>query len=104
MTTTGNDRGRPGRRPHSVDDDTTRVPPTSDVGREAAPFQVMPPLTAEEYEAVLVDIAAHGVRVPVDVDQHGRILDGHHHHRAPSWSPARIPVRHRGPSGSGVDQ
>lgn len=46
------------------------------------PFQVMPPLTDDEYEALKADIAASGVRVPVDVDQHGRILDGHHRSRA----------------------
>lgn len=30
---TANDRGRPGRRPHSVDDDTTTIPPGPDIGR-----------------------------------------------------------------------
>jgi ParB-like chromosome segregation protein Spo0J len=58
---------------------TDRVPPGSDIAREAAaPFQVMPPLSVEEYEALRDDIAAHGVRVPIDIDQYGRILDGHH--------------------------
>jgi ParB-like chromosome segregation protein Spo0J len=41
-------------------------------------FQVMPPLSADEYEALKADIKAHGVRVPVDVDENDRILDGHH--------------------------
>ncbi|MGH3319488.1 MAG: ParB N-terminal domain-containing protein [Streptosporangiaceae bacterium] len=41
-------------------------------------YQVMPDLTAEEYEALKADIAEHGVRVPVDVDEDGVILDGHH--------------------------
>ncbi|MGI9092670.1 MAG: ParB N-terminal domain-containing protein [Mycobacteriales bacterium] len=42
------------------------------------PFQVMPPLTAEEYAALRADIAEHGVIVPVVVDEAGVILDGHH--------------------------
>lgn len=52
---------------------------TQDIGsRPAAPYQVMPPLSADEYEALRADIAEHGVRVPVDVDEHGAVLDGHH--------------------------
>jgi len=47
-----------------------------------AEFQVMPPLTTDEYAALVEDIRANGVRVPIDVDQHGRILDGHHRDRA----------------------
>lgn len=38
----------------------------------------MPALTADEYAALRDDIAARGVVVPVVLDQHGRILDGHH--------------------------
>jgi hypothetical protein len=49
-----------------------------DTTGEAAPFQVMPALSAEEYEALRADIAERGVLVPVVVDQHGRVLDGHH--------------------------
>ncbi len=41
----------------------------------------MPALTAEEYAALRADIAARGVVVPVVVDQHGRLLDGHHRRR-----------------------
>lgn len=41
-------------------------------------FQVMPALSEEEYAALGDDIARHGVMVPIVVDQHGRILDGHH--------------------------
>lgn len=41
-------------------------------------YQVMPDLTAEEYAALKADVAANGVRVPVDVDEAGVILDGHH--------------------------
>lgn len=43
------------------------------------PFQVMPPLSAEEYETLRRDITERGiVLVPVVKDQHGRTLDGHH--------------------------
>jgi DNA modification methylase/transposase-like protein len=42
-----------------------------------APFQVMPPLTAEQYAALKADITTRGVIVPVEVDEAGNILDGH---------------------------
>jgi transposase-like protein len=42
------------------------------------PYQLLPRLTDEEYEALKNDIAEHGVRVPIDVDENGTILDGHH--------------------------
>ena len=45
-------------------------------------YQVMPSLTAEEYDALKTDIAEHGVLVPVEIDEHGNILDGHHRVRA----------------------
>lgn len=43
-----------------------------------APYQVMPPLTDEEYQALKDDIEANGVLLPVEVDEDGNILDGHH--------------------------
>lgn len=42
-----------------------------------APYQVMPPLTPEQYAALRADIKARGVVVPVEVDEAGAILDGH---------------------------
>lgn len=42
------------------------------------PYQFLPALTAEEYAALREDIAANGIRVPVDVDEDGQTLDGHH--------------------------
>lgn len=42
-----------------------------------ATFQPMPDLTSEQHEALRADIEANGIRVPITVDQHGRILDGH---------------------------
>ena len=41
-------------------------------------YQVMPPLTAEEYNELKNDIAARGVMVPIEYDEHGNVLDGHH--------------------------
>lgn len=42
------------------------------------PYQLLPRLSDEEYEALKNDIAENGVRVPIDVDENGTILDGHH--------------------------
>ncbi len=41
-------------------------------------FQVMPPLSSEELDGLEADIIMRGIVVPVVVDQHGRLLDGHH--------------------------
>lgn len=41
-------------------------------------YQVMPPLSADEYEELKADIQARGVLVPVEYDESGEILDGHH--------------------------
>lgn len=41
-------------------------------------YQVMPPLTAEEYNELKNDIAQRGVMVPIEYDEHGNVLDGHH--------------------------
>jgi hypothetical protein len=47
------------------------------------PWQLLPPLSAEEYEALKADIAAHGLRVPIVVDAaSGLVVDGHHRQRA----------------------
>jgi len=48
----------------------------------AEKYQVMPPLTDEEYEALKADIAERGVQVPVEYDEEGNILDGYHRVRA----------------------
>ena len=45
------------------------------------PYQPMPDLTPAEYEALKADIAQHGVQVPIEVDEHGAILDGHNRQR-----------------------
>lgn len=41
-------------------------------------FQFMPPLLPSEYAALTESIKAHGVQVPVIVDESGAIIDGHH--------------------------
>lgn len=43
-----------------------------------ATYQVMPDLTVEEYAELKSDIAARGVMVPVEFDESGNVLDGHH--------------------------
>jgi ParB-like chromosome segregation protein Spo0J len=42
------------------------------------PFQVMPPLDDEQHHALRQSIQANGVLQPVEVDENGVILDGHH--------------------------
>lgn len=42
------------------------------------PYQLLPRLTDDEYDALRDDIARHGIRVPIDVDERGTIIDGHH--------------------------
>lgn len=41
-------------------------------------YQLLPPLGEDEYAALRDDIKSAGVRVPIDVDETGDILDGHH--------------------------
>jgi len=47
----------------------------------------MPDLTNEEYAALKADIAERGVLVPVELDETGTMLDGHHRLRA--WEELR---------------
>lgn len=48
------------------------------MSRTDQPYQVMPSLSPDEYEALKADIAVRGVQVPVEYDEVGEILDGHH--------------------------
>lgn len=50
-------------------------------------YQVCRPLTPIEYAALKADIAENGVLVPIEVDEDGEILDGHHRIRA--WQELR---------------
>lgn len=43
-----------------------------------APYQLLPPLSAEDYAALKASIAREGVLIPVEVDETGNIIDGHH--------------------------
>lgn len=50
-------------------------------------YQLFPPLTGDEYQALKADIAQHGILVPIEKDESGNILDGHHRIRA--WEELR---------------
>jgi len=50
-------------------------------------YQLLPPLDADERTALKADIRARGVLVPVEVDEEGDILDGHH--RVELWHELR---------------
>ena len=41
-------------------------------------YQLLPSLSSEEYESLKSDIEKRGVQVPVEYDEQGNILDGHH--------------------------
>lgn len=47
-----------------------------------AALNLLPALSEVEYAALRDDIARRGVLVPIEVDEHGRILDGWHRRRA----------------------
>jgi len=54
----------------------------ADKGKELALSQLLPQLTEEEFQALKADIAERGVQVPVEYDEDGNILDGHHRVKA----------------------
>lgn len=43
-----------------------------------SPYQLLPPLTDEEYESLKQSIIETGVQVAVEVDEYGNVIDGHH--------------------------
>lgn len=47
-----------------------------------AQYQLMPPLSDAEFAALKASIAEHGIQVPVEMDEQGNVLDGHHRLRA----------------------
>ena len=65
---------------------------------ESGPYQLLPPLSAEEYAALKADIAARGVQVPVEVDEAGETLNGppsaRHRRRAGDRLPAGRALLH----------
>lgn len=48
------------------------------VSLASGPYQLLPPLADDDFEALKADIAKNGVVVPVETDEAGNILDGHH--------------------------
>lgn len=56
----------------------TIAPDTS----QDAKYQLMPPLSDDEYKALKDDIRRRGVAVPIELDEDGYILDGHHRMQA----------------------
>jgi N6-adenosine-specific RNA methylase IME4 len=48
------------------------------VKKTGTKFQLFPALRPDEYDALKADIAERGVLVPVEIDQDGQMLDGHH--------------------------
>lgn len=54
----------------------------SPTGKSKPKYKPMPDLTPEEFEALKQDIAANGLRCPVDQDELGNTLDGHQRERA----------------------
>lgn len=61
--------------------------------QNATPYQLIGDLDLEDYQALKRDIACRGVLVPVELDEEGRILDGHH--RIKAWQELRnegVPV------------
>ena len=54
---------------------------------EETPYQLFGSLTSEEYDALKDDIRQRGVLVPVELDENGHILDGHH--RVKAWKELR---------------
>jgi len=45
------------------------------------PYQLLPTLAEDDLAQLRADIAARGVQVPIEVDEDGNILDGHHRKR-----------------------
>ena len=45
-------------------------------------YQLLPDLSAAEFASLKADIAAHGVQVPIELDETGAVLDGHNRLRA----------------------
>jgi ParB-like chromosome segregation protein Spo0J len=53
---------------------------------------LVPPLAESDFERLKADIKANGVRHPIEVDEDGNILDGHHRYRIDPKAP-RIVVK-----------
>jgi DNA-binding XRE family transcriptional regulator len=68
--------------------------PTSEVLRHAkfkTPYAALvPPLSTMEFDVLKADIKANGVRIPVEIDDDGNILDGHHRNMCAPNAPYRV--------------
>ena len=45
-------------------------------------YQIMPDLTEQEYQSLKDDIKIRGIIIPIELDENGNVLDGHHRLRA----------------------
>lgn len=59
----------------------------------AVRFQALPPLSPDEYQALEQSIAEHGVMVPIIVDEHDVVIDGHHRQKIASEHGIACPKR-----------
>ena len=58
----------------------------------AVRYQVMPPLSSEEYQELYESIKAEGVLEPIHVDEEGVVIDGHHRSKIASELGIPCPV------------
>jgi len=62
--------------------------------REHPLASLVPEMSSDEYQALLADIAAHGVEQPLEITKSGLVLDGRHRLRAArELAHAHVPVR-----------
>lgn len=47
-------------------------------GESAGSYQLLPPLSEDEFAELVADIAEHGIEQAIVVDEHGVVIDGHH--------------------------
>ena len=64
--------------------ENSETQPTAITGKDGKQYQLFPDLTQDEYRALKDDIRQRGVLVPVEIDDSGNILDGHH--RIKAWN------------------
>jgi hypothetical protein len=93
----GHGEARQGSEKHPAN--TAPAPTTQDIAAsnsladlrivDSSKYQLMPDMSPAEFEALKADIAERGVVVPIDIDDAGEILDGHHRYRA--WAELKKP-------------
>lgn len=55
-------------------------------------FQALPPLAPDEYRALEESITAHGIQVPILIDENGVVIDGHHRQKIASHLDIECPT------------